>query len=185
MTHRSSQGWQEAFPTLTLLSATFLFLSAGCSILIQPGAGGGCLNASVPRGFPDTRQLTHTAHGSTELPEPCSAGTLCQVWLRGILPCHGSGCFLLEVAACGSPFILLLGQLLQAGMPGQPPPQPEPLGTAESAPSSPHRLHPGLPQPIPTCSLLNALAQPHPHLMGPTWAAPAHAGAHREQGPWP
>jgi len=47
----------------------------------------------------------------------------------------GTGCFLLEAAACGTPFVSLLSQLLQAGMPRQPPPQLEPLGTAGLAPS--------------------------------------------------
>ena len=42
----------------------------------------------------------------------------------------GTGCFLLEAAACQTTFISLLSQLLQAGMPGQPPPQLEPLSTA-------------------------------------------------------
>jgi len=42
----------------------------------------------------------------------------------------GTGCFLLEAAACRIPFISLLSQLLQAGMPGQPPPKTEPRGTA-------------------------------------------------------
>jgi len=67
---------------------------------------------------------------------------------------------------------LLAGSCRQE-CPGSPLSKPEPLGTAEPALSSSHRWHSGLPQPIPTCSLLNTLAQPHPPLMGPTWAAPA------------
>jgi len=58
-------------------SATFLLRSAGCLTLANPGAGSRCVDTSLPQSFPDTRQLTHAAHGGTELPELCAGGVLC------------------------------------------------------------------------------------------------------------
>ena len=134
----------------------------------------------MPRHFFPTKLPGHMAAHMQPMEAPSSRSRVLLVWSIGdgreqSCLATETGQSLLELPiACRTPFNSLPSQLLQAGMPRQPPPQPEPLGIAEAAPSSPHRLHPGLPWPIPTCSLLNILAQPHPHLTGPTWAAPAH-----------
>jgi len=172
------QGWAETDDSPQLLplagdlhcpkaslsaSATFLLRSAGCLTLAHPGAGGGCLDASLPRSFPDTRRLTRAAHRGTALPELCAGSALCQGWLGAILPRHTDQPVLAgtpPTLACRTPFVSLLRQLLQAGIP-----QPHQLPSS----SPPADFLTRWPSPFLTSLVLPGLPQPT-------------AGAHLEEG---
>jgi len=90
----------------------------------------------VPRCFSPMRLPRCTAaHTCSQRKQGAPGAACCWCTLSGMAGSHpsspwGTGCFLLEAAACQTTFISLLSQLLQAGMPGQPPPQLEPLSTA-------------------------------------------------------
>ena len=167
MTHHSSWHWHETFTAPRLLS-----LPLPPSSSAVPAARLSPLRSrqQVPRHFFPTKLPGHmAAHTCSPWRHLAPRSRVLLVWSVGdgweqsCLATEASRSLLEPPIACRTPFNLLPSQLLQAGMPGQPPPQLEPLGIAEAAPSSPHQLHPGLPWPIPTCSLLNILAQPHPH----------------------
>ena len=168
----------------SLCLCPFLLHSAACLTLAHPAAGGGCLNAPLPRGFPDARRLPRAANGRTaapQLPELRAGGALCSVWASCWLQGAGIPCWR-QLPVCGSPFLSVLSQLPQAGMPRQPPPQLEPLGTAGPAPSSASLAAPGAapahPHLQPFSNLGPAPSSPHRSHLG----APAPAGAHWEQG---
>jgi len=105
-------------------SATFLICSTSCPTLTHPGAGSGCLDTSLPRSFPDAQQLTHTAHGGTEIPEPGVAGVVHRGWLGAILPRHRD-----QSVLAGTPYCLQ--------NPLQFTPQPAPAGRHARADPSP------------------------------------------------
>jgi len=133
------------------VSATFLLCSAGCLNLIHPGASSGCLDASLPRSF-----LMHSG-SHVQLTETPSPRALC--WWCTLSGMAGSDPSLPrrpDTTPCWNPLCFA--------------PQPGPTGRhAQAAPLAQQG------EPIPTCSLLNTLAQPYPHLTGPTWAALVHS----------
>ena len=126
-------------------------------------------------------QPTDGRTATPQLPELRAGGALCSVWASCWLQGAGIPCWR-QLPVCGSPFLSVLSQLPQAGMPRQPPPQLEPLGTAGPAPSSASLAAPGAapahPHLQPFSNLGPAPSSPHRSHLG----APAPAGAHWEQG---
>ena len=174
----------------SLCLCPFLLRSAACLTLAHPAAGGGCLDAPLPRGFPDARQLPCAADGRT-------AGRLarssrsCVLVVRSALSGPLAGCREQAFLAGGSclcveaPFFQSSASSPRQACPGSPLPSSSPLAQQGQPHPQPPWLPLGLPQPIPTCSLFQTLAQPHPHLTGPTWVPQPQLEPIGNRGPSP
>jgi len=136
----AQQGWAQTHdsPQLLALAGDFhcpeVFLSASATFLLcrLPGP-----HPPRSRWVGASILLSHKAsrmHGSSHMqPTEALSSQSCVLvvhsvrdgWEQSFLA-TGTGCFLLEAAACRIPFISLLSQLLQAGMLAQSPPQTAP-----------------------------------------------------------
>ena len=147
----------------SLCLCPFLLRSAACLTLAHPAAGGGCLNAPLPRGFPDARQLPRAADGRTDGRLPRSSRS-CVLVVRSAL----SG----PLASCREQAFLAGGSCLCVEAP-----------FFQSSASSPRQACPG--SPLPSSSPLAQQGQPHPHLTGPTWVPQPQLEPIGNRGPSP
>ena len=142
--------------------------------------------------------LSHEAsrtHGGSHVQptagRPPRSSRSCVLVVRSALSGPLAGCREQAFLAGGSclcveaPFFQSSASSPRQACPGSPLPSSSPLAQQGQPHPQPPWLPLGLPQPIPTCSLFQTLAQPHPHLTGPTWVPQPQLEPIGNRGPSP